>query len=234
MWMKAGRRLVVAACIVGLASISACNSSPPEATSPTGEVSTSAPSGVSEEELRAWVEAAQLSPDVVGADKPIDEQTGVIGWFGICNEDLTMPVQQVYGHYARWSGSVIDYLEHGVYAYDGRGTEMVAAVRAAAQQCESYDVTDAYATARNTIDGEYQLAKPSGIDAVYAVCELSESIAPEERVGEQGYRCSAVLSRGQLAATALVFGPSLESAQSKVETAASMVAPALVDAVPTM
>jgi hypothetical protein len=79
MRMEAGRALAVVACVAGLVSISACSPPPPpDATPSTTEVSTSAPSGVSEEELRAWVEAAQLSPDVVGAVGPIQAAVSMV------------------------------------------------------------------------------------------------------------------------------------------------------------
>jgi hypothetical protein len=86
-----------------------------------------------------------------------------------------------------------------------------------------------------TFNGDYDLPQQDGIDAAYAFCELSTTVAPESHKGEKAPICAAVLSRGQLATTVRVFGDSptsFESAQSLLRQAVSIAAPALVSAVP--
>jgi hypothetical protein len=242
MWV---RRFVVVACATGLAGLAACttaqepSNTPSTVAAPTTAVSPS-PSLASEAQLKAWVEAAQLTPTVVGAAEPARDQSGQINMVDtdVCGGDSASGDHLVYSHYSTWGGTNIDYVEHGVFAFNRPGSDMVAGFRGHMRSCQTYalgEAGSAAGSAQMTFNGDYDLPKPDGMDAAYAFCELSTTVAPESHKGEKAPICAAVLSRGQLATTVRVFGDSptsFESAQSLLRQAVSIAAPALVSAVP--
>lgn len=243
MELKAGRSALLPLCTVAVIGLAAC--SVPPAGTPAPPTTNAAPSdsaspaGVSDEQLTEWVDAAQLTPSVVGAPRPLYDQSydqsGVRGMPPMCDQGLRSDADLVYSRHTTWVGSNIEYVEHAVFAFDAPGSGMVSAVRDRASICQTYEFRGQNDSAQLTNQGVYTLAKPEGTDDAYAVCELSVTLTPAEHVGEQAFICTAAFSRGQLAAMVRVFGDdpeSIESAQRVLELAVSLAAPLLVDAVP--
>jgi hypothetical protein len=90
------------------------------------------------------------------------------------------------------------------------------------------------ATGQVAEDGRYALTSPPGVDAFYAFCETSTTTSPAKYKGQKGVICTAVMSRGNLIATARVFGksPTLTSAHAALKLAVRPIAAALAAAVP--
>ena len=170
---NARRAAVVVVVCTALASVAACGrpSGVTEAPAPVSTTQSPSPSpsptppAATDEQLKLWVEAAQLTPEIVGDGVRVRDQSSVsLHVLRPCNKDLASDWYLYYGHYSTWGGKNIPYVEHGVYGLRSPGLEMVSAIRNNARSCRTYDMD----TAEITVLGDYDLPKPKGIEAFYA------------------------------------------------------------------
>jgi hypothetical protein len=204
-----------------------------ERSQPTAASSSSAPH--SQAELAAWVDQAKLPRSAVGATKPSAEESGRLRTIATCGRGIEADDHVAYAHHWNWRGSRVIYLDHDVFAYrDLSGAEAVEQFRARAQGCDTYEMSDPFATARIDVAGDYRVEAPSGIENAYAYCERSTTLTPRQHKGEKASICTAVISRGSFLAVMRVFGstPGVSSAQAALDRVLEPGARALARAVP--
>lgn len=231
------RKLIPLILVAALAGCASSTSHPAAVASSAGPSPSPSPSPtVSVDQLKSWVEAAALTTQVVGAPKPATDQPAVTTTLDVCGKQLNTDGKIVYAHYWRWVGTHIAYVEHTVAAYqDVSGADVIAEIKDLMQACTTYQETDPYGTAQLTSQGEYTFTPPSGVDAGYAYCVLSDTIAPAKDKGEKAYICTATLVRGAIADSVTVFNEkvlSLSNAQHNLDAAVAMAGAALAHAVP--
>jgi hypothetical protein len=212
------------------ASASAPTSAAVRAPSP----SPSPPIGL--DQLKSWVDAARLSPDVVGASKPVDDQPNTADT-DICGKPLDAANHLGYAHYWRWAGDRIRYVEHTVEAYQGiSGADVLDQIKDLEHGCTSYEETDTSGSAVLTPTGDYAITPPAGVEAGYGFCVLTTTTAPAKNKGDKDWICTGVLARGNIVVIVRVFAEgralSLANAQHNLDTAVAAAGPALGHAVP--
>jgi hypothetical protein len=188
-------------------------------------------------QLKSWVDAAGLTPAVVGATKPVNDDTKVANALEVCGNQLVADINLAYLHYWRWAGSHLSYVEHTVEAYQGiRGVDVIAEIKGREHDCTSYEETDPYGTAELTPAGDYAFTLPHGVDSGYAYCVLTTMTAPAKNKGEKDWICTGTLVRGDVVVIVSVFSgqvPSLASSQHNLDVAIVAAAAALAHAIPT-
>jgi len=204
--------------------------------SPSPSASPSPTPTASLEQLKAWVEAAALTVDSVGAPKPVNDDPSPTDPFEVCGKPLDANSKIVAAHYWRWArGTHIGYVEHTVAAFQGiSGADVLAEVKDKKQACTTYQATDPYGSADLTPQPDYTIATPTCVDSVYAYCVLSVQTAPAKGKGDKTYICTATLVRGPIVDNVLVFGavPTLDSATQALNVAVAAAGTTLASAVP--
>jgi hypothetical protein len=232
---------LVAGLVAGLVALglaSACGGSAPAVPDTAGSEPTASPP-VDRAQIQAMVEAAALKPADLGVKKATAEET-TIGLTVPCADAATNDVAgagtagaaAVPAAAHSWSyaaGSKVDILSHSVYGYEaGTGAAVVGSVQASLKTCTSWEWAGTFTM---KVLGEFQVAKPSGVDGIATYCHHGTITAGAGK-GDKVYICDGLVSRGHLVARVDTLKLTLAGARTELKKAVRLAAAALVEAVP--
>ena len=201
---------------------------PPSA--PPSATATPTPSGPSVADLtkevshaKVSVRGALMSAQDRSGTPPLDVCGGKIAAYGLAKAVTVW----------EWLGVGVPIFKEGIFGFQAlTGADVVAQSRALATSCASREITTVGEVLKVTGKGAMKLAKPAGIDDLYAFCETQTIVKPAIAGGVPIYYCTAVMGRGNLAVFLNAGGATLAAARSTITKYVPLTAKALRTAVP--